>query len=252
MHNFLKKSLVAGAVLASVAAHSATIIGSKSTPSPAKLTGSAVQVTHSFDLKYFNNEKITCGATLTYSTGGVPENISIAQPSMVITRIKSYSSPGTFQATLSGNAHSGLVACLGSQTTSVVVEDARPKATKPEAGLSPAQPGTTTQVSGAAAAGLGVAPKCPEGWMQYKYDAATGELQCWAETTTCPQNWSLVFSDSQTGKKTCAPGQASCPKGWTGGMDQGKLTCEIVAPAVKCPAGTTLYKEGWNVVGCKK
>ena len=235
--------------MASVAAHSATIIGSKSTPSPAKLTGAFVSVLHSFDFKYFNNETLTCGATLTYSAGGVPENVSIVKPGMSLFRTKTYTAPGSYSATLSGSAHSGLVACLGSQTTTVVVEDARPK-TKPDAGLSPSQPSAPVSVN--PSAGLGVAPKCPDGWMQYKYDAATGELQCWAETTTCPQNWSLVASDSQTGKKTCSPGTATCPKGWSGGMDQGKLTCEINAPTVKCPAGTTLYKEGWNIVGCKK
>jgi hypothetical protein len=86
----------------------ATIIGSQSSPNPAKITSaSGVQMKHDFSLKYFNNENLSCGATVTYSDGVAAENISIAQPVMTITRNKTFSCAGNFQLTLTGAAHSG-------------------------------------------------------------------------------------------------------------------------------------------------
>jgi hypothetical protein len=113
-----------------------TIIGSSSTPSSAKLpAGGSVTVQHNFDIKYFNNESFGCGARLSFSDGTPSENLTIKKPQDKVTKTRQYSAGGTYSATLEGFAHSGLVACLGSQTTSVNIQGATLQVQGPIAAL---------------------------------------------------------------------------------------------------------------------
>ncbi len=135
------------ALLSTTAAQAATILSAKAMPAVTNLPppGYAAMATApypnqppppagpgqsnlEFAVKYFNNETFACGARLVYSDG-VTENIQIKQPQAVIYRTKWFSAPGNYVATLSGFAHSGLVACLGSQSTFIQVNPALPAGT---------------------------------------------------------------------------------------------------------------------------
>ena len=120
-------------------AGAATLSGGKATPNPARLAaGLSVNVKHTLGVAYYSAEKFACGARLEYSDGSPAEMIAVQAPTSTIVRNKSYSKTGQFTATLSGYAHSGLVACLGSATSWVDVQagitllptaDPRPKLT---------------------------------------------------------------------------------------------------------------------------
>lgn len=130
MKNFNMIAAAAACVLitASACAGAATLGGGFSTPNPVKITtaNQIMTITHTLGVSYANNEKFACGAKIEYANGDAAENISIKYPTDKIVRTKTYKKPGPFQVNMSGFAHSGLVACLGSATTTVIIENGIP------------------------------------------------------------------------------------------------------------------------------
>ncbi|MDB5804628.1 MAG: hypothetical protein JWN73_1950 [Betaproteobacteria bacterium] len=115
--------LLAAALFAGAPALAGTILSSSSTPATAQLPASGgVTVQHNFDIKYFNNETFGCGARLSYSDGVPAETITIKKPLDKVSKSRQYSATGSYKATLEGFAFGGMVACLGSQTTSATVQ----------------------------------------------------------------------------------------------------------------------------------
>lgn len=133
------------AALSTTAAQAATILSAKASPSVTTLPPPGQMATAfssaganappppagpgqanlEFGVQYFNNETIGCGARLAYSDG-TGENIEIKKPQTVVYRTRSFGKADNYTATLSGLAHSGLVACLGTQSTNILVKAAPP------------------------------------------------------------------------------------------------------------------------------
>ncbi|MBL8518665.1 MAG: hypothetical protein JNM76_17000 [Betaproteobacteria bacterium] len=120
-------------------AQAATIIEAAATPSAAAITTGGVPVKHEFSIKYYNNEKFACGARLSHSDGSPVELVAIKQPEIALSRQKTYTQPGQHTLTLEGHAHGGMVACLGSKTSTATLQ---PKAEqKPAASQGVVKPG---------------------------------------------------------------------------------------------------------------
>lgn len=122
---------------ATAPAGAGTLSGGFSTPNPSTITspGQVINIKHTFGVAYYNNEKFACGARFEFADGSPPENVAIKAPMGTLARDKSYNKPGLHTVTLSGFAHSGLVACLGSTSTTALIEDGiKPAGGKPGAG----------------------------------------------------------------------------------------------------------------------
>ncbi|CAN5710399.1 hypothetical protein BH11PSE12_BH11PSE12_34540 [soil metagenome] len=130
MKNFKIIATAAACVLITTSsfAGAATLSGGFSTPNPVKITApnQIMTIKHTLGVSYYNNEKFACGAKIEYGNGDAAENISIKYPTAEIVRTKTYNKPGPFHVNMSGFAHSGLVACLGSATTTVIIENGIP------------------------------------------------------------------------------------------------------------------------------
>lgn len=118
-------AMAAAMVAISVAlpAQAGTIIGGSAQPTAAVLSGASPQaiVKYSFQIKYFNNEKIACGARLDYGDGRPAEMVPIQIPMTVLSRDVAYTAVGAYKLTLSGTAFGGMVACLGASTANANV-----------------------------------------------------------------------------------------------------------------------------------
>lgn len=91
-------------------------LGENLTPPPAGPGKTNIE----FGIQYFNNEAFGCGARIADSEG-YSKNIEIKKPQVSVFHVQALKRPGNYSITLSGYAHSGLVACLGSQTANVRV-----------------------------------------------------------------------------------------------------------------------------------
>jgi hypothetical protein len=106
------------AAMMPLVASAGTINGVTTTPATAALPmRGGVNVTHTFAIKYYNNESIPCGATLSYEDGTPTEQVTIKQPMMSVSRQKLYTKAGEYKVTLTGTPFNGMVGCLGSLTS---------------------------------------------------------------------------------------------------------------------------------------
>lgn len=120
---FLAMASAMVAMGVALSAQAGTITGGSAQPAAAVLSGASPQaiVKYSFQIKYFNNEKIACGARLDYGDGRPPEMVPIQAPMTVLSRDVAYSAVGSYKLTLGGTPFGGMVACLGSSTASASV-----------------------------------------------------------------------------------------------------------------------------------
>lgn len=148
---------------------SSTLNGVSTTTNPPKITapGQILQIKHLMGVAYYGPDKnvnFACNAKLEYSDGTASEMVSVKYPMEAVGRMRQYTKPGKYTVSLTGVAHNGMVACLGSATTTLTIEDGLPKAPPPATPASPAgKPGAANQaavmMAPAAQAGIqGMAP----------------------------------------------------------------------------------------------
>lgn len=80
-------------------------------------------VEYVFDIKHAANEKTSCGAKISYSDGQAAENVEVTAVMVQVSRSRSYSSAGTYTATLGGFGFNGLIPCGGTKADSVLVRN---------------------------------------------------------------------------------------------------------------------------------
>ena len=83
-----------------------------------------VVVKHIFSVGYYNKETFSCGTQMVFSDGSPAKNYSLTKsttPKQFIEE-RSYTAPGIFSVTVSGYAWGGMVACLGSQTSTTTIK----------------------------------------------------------------------------------------------------------------------------------
>jgi hypothetical protein len=122
---------------------SSTLNGVSTTTSPPKITtqGQILQIKHMMGVAYYGPDKnpnFACNAKLEYSDGTASEMVAVKYPMEAVGRMRQYTKPGKYSVSLTGVAHNGLVACLGSATTTLTIEDGLPKA--PPAPATPGGP----------------------------------------------------------------------------------------------------------------
>ena len=134
--NTQKLIAIASALLAAASlAQAGTLSGATTThhgvstiTNPPKITvaGQIVQVKHYMGVLYYGPDKnpdFACGAKLEFSDGTASEMIKVRYPMEGVARVNQYTKPGNYTVSLTGFAHTGLVACLGWATTSLNIED---------------------------------------------------------------------------------------------------------------------------------
>jgi hypothetical protein len=110
---------------------STTHNGVSAITNPPKITaaGQIVQVKHSFGVDYYGpdkNAQVSCNAKLEYSDGEPSEMVSISYPAEGVARMRKYTKPGKYSATLTGMAYNGKKGCLSSATANLTIEDGMP------------------------------------------------------------------------------------------------------------------------------
>lgn len=110
--------------LTAAPAWAAIISGATSYPPVATppAPGVAVPVAHTFSFSYVPGATADCGARLAYSDNAPGEDVTLKKGVSAMTRVRHYLSAATVTASLSGLAHSGLPACPGGASTTVVVK----------------------------------------------------------------------------------------------------------------------------------
>jgi hypothetical protein len=108
-----------------------TLNGVSTTTSPPKISApnQVLQIKHVFGVAYYGPDKnanFTCGAKLEYSDGSPSEMVPVKFPMDGVGRMRQYTKPGKYTASLSGAAYNGYVACLGSASTTLTIEDGLP------------------------------------------------------------------------------------------------------------------------------
>ena len=124
----LKKMIVITTALLATAAGTAgagTLDYSTAMPHTTTLTSAnqIVVVKHIFAVGYYNKETFSCGTRMEFSDGSPAKNYSLTKsttPKQFIEE-RSYHLPGTYSVTVSGYAWGGMVACLGSQTSTTTI-----------------------------------------------------------------------------------------------------------------------------------
>jgi hypothetical protein len=117
-----------------------TLNGVSTTTSPPKISApnQVLQIKHVFGVAYYGPDKnanFTCGAKLEYSDGTPPEMVPVKYPMDGVGRMRQYTKPGKYTATLSGAAYNGYAACLGSASTTLNIEDGLPPVGKKGGGI---------------------------------------------------------------------------------------------------------------------
>ena len=140
---------------------SSTLNGVSTTTNPPKLTapGQVLQIKHMMGVAYYGPDKnvnFACNAKLEYSDGTASEMVPIKYPMDAVGRMRQYTKPGKYTVSLTGVAHNGLVACLGSATTTLTIEDGLPHAPAPKPGA--ANAAAAVMAPGAQAAIQGMVP----------------------------------------------------------------------------------------------
>lgn len=103
--------------------------GVNAVTNPPKITAvnKIVQIKHLFGVAYYGPDKnpnFTCTAKLEYTDGGEPpEMVAIKYPMDAVGRMRQYTKPGKYTASLTGVAHNGHVACLGDASSTMTIED---------------------------------------------------------------------------------------------------------------------------------
>lgn len=124
--NRLIKVVCALATLLAAGVTSAgTLDGSTTKPPTTTLTAAnqIVVVEHIFSVGYYNNETFSCGIKVESSDRSPAKNYSLTKSTTLKQFIekRSYHLPGTYAVTASGFAWGGMVACLGSQTSTTTI-----------------------------------------------------------------------------------------------------------------------------------
>jgi hypothetical protein len=140
---------------------SSTLNGVSTTTSPPKITtpGQVLQIKHLMGVAYYGPDKnpnFACNAKLEYSDGTAPEMVSVKYPMEAVGRMRQYTKPGKYTVSLTGVAHNGLVACLGSASTTLTIEDGLPQAPAGKPGA--ANSAATMMAPGAVQALQGMVP----------------------------------------------------------------------------------------------
>lgn len=126
MTHLHRSSLGCLALLALAASPTGAAIISGATSYPPVATppapGVGVPVAHTFSFSYIPGATADCGARLAYSDNAPGEDVTLKKGVSAMTRVRHYLSAATVTASLSGLAHSGLPACPGGASTTVVVK----------------------------------------------------------------------------------------------------------------------------------
>jgi hypothetical protein len=122
----LKKIVcVVAALLTASAASAGTLDASTAMPHTTTLTSAnqTVAVKHIFAVGYYNKETFSCGIKVEFSDGSPAKNYSLTKSTTATQFIidRAYQLSGTYSVSATGHAWGGMVACLGSQTSTTTI-----------------------------------------------------------------------------------------------------------------------------------